>query len=185
MELLQPNNMKIPMTSAMLLAAILAFVGLIAINGAQARILPDSFRLKVAIIAAYGRSHSPPPPSPIPSPSSKELTSNYEKYRSPPPQSPKTAPPIGQVTTSNGRTTPSPPPPKPASPEGELEIGSPCTDGTPCNDGYISMITNFERPLPSSPPPPKPATPTSQITFDLEPKVHARSPPGEYAYSST
>ncbi|KAL9369944.1 hypothetical protein Peur_041143 [Populus x canadensis] len=177
--------MKTPMTSAILLAAILAFVGLIAINGAQARILPDSFGLKVAIIAAYGRSYSPPPPSPIPSPSSKELTSNYEKHSSPPPQSPKIDPPIGQVTTSNGRTTPSPPPPKPASPKGELEIGSPCTDGTPCNDGYISMITNFERPLPSSPPPPDPATPITHITFDLEPKVHARSPPGEYAYSST
>jgi hypothetical protein len=34
--------MKTPMTSAILLAAILAFVGLIAINGAQARILPGN-----------------------------------------------------------------------------------------------------------------------------------------------
>lgn len=171
--------MKIPMTSAMLLAAILAFVGLIAINGAQARILPDSFRLKVAIIAAYGRSHSPPPPSPIPSPGPKELTGNYEKYSSPPPQSPKADPSIGQVTPSYGRTTASPPPPpKPASPEGQLEIGS------QCSDGCISMISNLERPVPSSPPSPKPASPTSHITFDLEPKVHAGSPPGKNVFST-
>ncbi|KAF9688855.1 hypothetical protein SADUNF_Sadunf01G0031300 [Salix dunnii] len=148
-----PNNTKTPMASALFLATILALVGLVAINGTQARNLPDSFGLKVAIIAAYGRRYSPPP-SPIPSPSSKELTGNYGKYSSSPPQSPKTDPSIGQVTTSNWRTKRSPPPPpRPATPQGELEIGS------PCDDGYISMITNFERPLPSSPPPPNPAPP--------------------------
>ncbi|KAJ6713873.1 hypothetical protein OIU85_025494 [Salix viminalis] len=173
-----PNNMKTPMARALFLPTILALVGLAAINGTQARNLPDSYGLKVAIIAAYGRRYSPPP-SPIPSPSSKELTSNYERYSSPPPRSPKTDPSIGQVTTSNGRTLRSPPPsPRPATPKGELEIGS------PSDDGCISMITNFERPLPSPPPPPYPATPASHITFNLEPKVHARSPPGEYVYSS-
>ncbi|KAJ6713157.1 hypothetical protein OIU79_009198 [Salix purpurea] len=89
---------------------------------------------KVAIIAAYGRRYNPPP-SPIPSPSSKELTSNYERYSSPPPGSPKTDPSIGQVTTSNGRTLrPPPPPPRPATPKGELEIGSPSDDRVHFND---------------------------------------------------
>jgi len=47
------------------------------------------------------------------------------------------------------------------------------------------MITNLERPIPSSPPSPKPAPPSSQITFDLEPKVHARiSPPGKNVFST-
>ncbi|KAJ6341176.1 hypothetical protein OIU78_009365 [Salix suchowensis] len=170
--------MKTPLARALFLPTILALVGLAAINGTHARNLPDSYGLKVAIIAAYGRRYNPPP-SPIPSPSSKELTSNYEKYSSPPPQSPKPDPSIGQVTTSNGRTLrPTRPPPRPATPKGELEIGS------PSDDGYISMITNFERPLPSPPPPPYPATPRSHITYNLEPKVHARSPPGEYVYSS-
>ncbi|KAF9688854.1 hypothetical protein SADUNF_Sadunf01G0031200 [Salix dunnii] len=77
------------------------------------------------IIAAYGRSYSPQPPSPIPSPSSNELTRNYEKYSFSPPQS---------------QTMPSPPPPtKPATPIGELEIGS------PRNSGNISIVTDFER----------------------------------------
>ncbi|XP_011020571.1 PREDICTED: leucine-rich repeat extensin-like protein 3 [Populus euphratica] len=167
------------MTSAVFLATALAFVGLIAINGARARILPDSLGLEVATLANYGGTYSPPPPSPIPSPGTTELTGNYEKYSSPPPESPKADPSIGQVTPSYGRTTPSPPPPpKPASPKAQLEIGSPCTDGC------ISMITNLERPVPSSPPSPKPASPTRQITFDLEPKVHAGPPPGQNVFST-
>ncbi|XP_061980152.1 formin-like protein 14 [Populus nigra] len=175
-----PKNMKSPMTSAVFLATTLAFVGLIAINGSQARILPDSLGLKVATLPNYGRRYSPPPPSPIPSPGPKELTGNYEKYSSPPPQSPKADPSIGQVTHCYGRTMASPPPPpKPASLEAQLEIGSQCTEGC------ISMITNLERPVPSSPPSPKPAPPSSQITFDLEPKVHARiSPPGQNVFST-
>ncbi|CAK7336335.1 unnamed protein product [Dovyalis caffra] len=174
------------MMSALFLATTLAFVGLIAIDGAQARILSDSLGLglKVAILGAYGRKCTPPPPSPIPSPRTKELTTKYEKYSSPPPESPKTDPSLGQVTTSYGRTLPSPPPtPKPATPKGQLETGSPCTDETPCNNGYISMISNFERPGPR-PPTPKPAPPTHPITFDLEPKVHARSQPGQYVFST-
>ncbi|KAG6783226.1 hypothetical protein POTOM_012671 [Populus tomentosa] len=172
-----PKNMKSPVTSAVFLA--LAFVGLIAINGSQARILPDSLGLKVATLPDYGRRYSPPPPSPIPSPGPKELTGNYEKYSSPPPQSPKADPSIGQVTPSYGRTTASPPPPpKPASPKAQLEMGS------QCSDGCISMITNIERPLPSPPPPPEPETPTLPITFDLEPKVHAGSPPGQKVFST-
>ncbi|PNT46268.2 hypothetical protein POPTR_003G184501v4 [Populus trichocarpa] len=174
-----PKNMKSPMTSAVFLATALAFVGLIAINGAQARILPDRIGLKVATLANYGGTYSPSSPSPIPSQRSKELTSNYEKYSSPPPQSPKADPSSGQVTPSYGRTMASPPPPpKPASPKAQLEIGSPCTDGC------ISMITNLERPVPRSPPSPKPASPTRQITFDLEPKVHAGSPPGQNVFST-
>ncbi|KAJ6934353.1 vegetative cell wall protein gp1-like [Populus alba x Populus x berolinensis] len=162
-----PNNMKSPVTSAVFLATTLAFVGLVAINGAQARILPDSLGLKVATLANYGGTYSPPSPSLIPSQRSKELTSNYEKYSSPPPQSPKADSSTGQVTPSYGRTTASPPPPpKPASPKAQLEIIR-----SQCTDGCISMITNLERPVPSPPPPPKPAPPSSQITFDLEPKA--------------
>ncbi|KAL9349417.1 hypothetical protein Peur_056672 [Populus x canadensis] len=174
-----PKNMKSPMTSDVFLATTLAFVGLIAINGSQARILPDSLGLKVATLANYGRRYSPPPPSPIPSTGPKELTGNYEKYSSPPPQSTKADPSFGQVTPSYGRTMASPPPPpKPASPEAQLEIGSQCADGC------ISMITNLERPVPSSPSPPKPAPPKHPMTFDLEPKVHAGSPPGQNVFST-
>ncbi|KAF9686283.1 hypothetical protein SADUNF_Sadunf03G0142700 [Salix dunnii] len=179
-----PKNMKKPMTSALFLAtANLALVGLIAINGAQARTLPDSLGLKVAIRANYGRSY----PSPIPSPRSQDIiTITYEKYSSPPPQSLKADPSGGQVTPSFGRTMASPPPPpKPAPPKSQLEIGSPCTEGIPCNNGCFSMTTNFERPVPSSPPSPKPESPTAQITFDLDPKAHARSPPaGQFVFST-
>jgi hypothetical protein len=45
--------MKTPMTSAILLAAILAFVGLIAINGAQARILPGYNSLTYAWLCCH------------------------------------------------------------------------------------------------------------------------------------
>ncbi|KAG6781536.1 hypothetical protein POTOM_014447 [Populus tomentosa] len=174
-----PKTMKSPVTSAVFLATTLAFVGLIAINGSQARILPDSLGLEVATPPNYGGTYSPPPPSLIPSQRSKELTSNYEKYSSPPPPSPKAEPSIGQVTPSYGRTTASPPPPpKPASPKAQLEMGS------QCSDGCISMITNLERPSPPPPPPPKPSPPSHPITFDLEPKVHAGSPPGQKVFST-
>ncbi|KAJ6346872.1 hypothetical protein OIU76_003537 [Salix suchowensis] len=138
--------------------------------------------LKVATLANYGRSY----PSPIPSPRSKEIiTSNYEKYSSPPPQS-LTADPSGggQATPGYGRTMASPPPPpKPAPPKSQIEIGSPCTEGIPCDNGCFSTTTNFERPVPSSPPPPKPESPTSHITFDLDPEAHARSPPaGQFVF---
>uniref|UniRef100_A0A6N2JWX1 Uncharacterized protein n=1 Tax=Salix viminalis TaxID=40686 RepID=A0A6N2JWX1_SALVM len=136
-----PKNMKKPLTSALFLATTaLAFVRLIAINGAQARTLPGSLGLKVATLANYGRS-----------------------YPSPPPQS-LTADPTGggQATPGYGRTMASPPPPpKPAPPKSQIEIGSPCTEGIPCNNGCFSTTTNFERPVPSSPPPPKPESPTS------------------------
>ncbi|KAJ6704956.1 hypothetical protein OIU79_009793 [Salix purpurea] len=178
--------MKKPLTSALFLAtAALAFVRLLAINGAQARTLPGSLGLKVATLANYGRSY----PSPIPSPRSKEIiTSNYEKYSSPPPQSLKADPSGGgQATPGYGRTMPSPPPPpKPAPPKSQIEIGSPCTEGIPCNNnGCFSTTTNFERPVPSSPPPPKPESPTSNIAFDLDPEAHARSPPaGQFVFST-
>ncbi|KAJ6912087.1 hypothetical protein NC651_014684 [Populus alba x Populus x berolinensis] len=95
-----PKNMKSPVTSAVVIASTLAFVGLIAINGAQARILP-------ATLPNYGKDvithhlhlrslHQEP----------RKINGNYEKYSSlATTVSDKLIHSTVQVTPSYGRTT--------------------------------------------------------------------------------
>jgi len=98
---------------------------------------------------------------------SKESTRYYQKYLTSPPP-----------TTSYDQETLSSPP-RSDSTKGQLDIESPCSnEESPCiNDGCVSMITDFERPIPSSNPPPKQHTPTVPL---LRPK----SPPRQYLVSA-
>ncbi|CAK7336339.1 unnamed protein product [Dovyalis caffra] len=170
--------MNTPTAAALFLAS--AFIGLMAINAAQARSLPaERFGLKVATIATYNRRKAtppqprrPPPQTQLSSPKSREFTRNYRRLALQPPQ---------KMTSYEGTLIS---PPKPASPKGQHEIESPYTEEIPCNDGCISMITDLWRPLPGKYTPPYVAPPVVQIALDLERILHKRSPPRQYLVSA-
>ncbi|CAK7336340.1 unnamed protein product [Dovyalis caffra] len=152
-----------PMATALFLAS--AFIGLIAINAAQARSLPAGNKLLLIFNPPLPRR--PPPQTQLSSPKSKEFTGNNEKLALQPPQ---------KMTIYEGTLIS---PPTPASPKGQHEI-----EEIPCNDGCISMITDLWRPLPGKYTPPYVAPPVVQIALDLEPILHERSPPRQYLLSA-